>query len=461
MTKRNLTLLIILLLIIALVVFSYFFFNKPKTPDNTSNDSSAGTNFFSSLLNFGKSKTNTNNNTEGNGEEDPANISGYEGANTEIPLKTMKLTKISSMPVAGFSVFEQERYQTVPDVTPDPLADANTPPVIPTAPPTEFVSVLRYVAIATGNIYQTYVDTISEKKFTDTVIPIVPEAFFGNNGGTVIMRYLKTDNKTIATFTGALPKEVLGGDTIINQGELSGSFLPENISDMSVSPDSSQIFYLFNNTNNKAQGFTALAIGSNKTQVFDSGYTEWLSQWPNNNLITVTTKPSYATPGYMYSINPNKKDFKKVLGKINGLTTLTSPNGQLVLYTSNNLSLNIYNIETGATGSIPIKTLPEKCVWGNNNDVLYCAVPKFVNTAFQYPDSWYQGKILFSDDIWRIDVASGTGSKILDPLLSELDSSFKENAEPIDGIKLALDKNEDTLFLINKVDSFLWGLKLK
>ena len=84
---------------------------------------------------------------------------------------------------------------------------------------------LRYVDRATGNIYQTFADKIEEKKFSSTIIPMVYEAFFGNNGNSVIMRYLKQDAKTIITFVGALPKEFLGADTT-SDTEIKGAFLP-------------------------------------------------------------------------------------------------------------------------------------------------------------------------------------------------------------------------------------------
>ena len=95
-------------------------------------------------------------------------------------------------------------------------------------PATEFMPALRYVNKATGNIYQTFADKIDERKFSSTVVPKVYDAYFGNNGQSVIMRYLK-DDKTIETFIGALQKEYLGADSV-GTNEVAGSFLPENIS---------------------------------------------------------------------------------------------------------------------------------------------------------------------------------------------------------------------------------------
>ena len=64
--------------------------------------------------------------------------------------------------------------------------------VTPIAPLTEFVPALRYVDKATGNIYQTFTDQINERKFSNMEIEGIYEAYFGNNGNTVISRYLKS-----------------------------------------------------------------------------------------------------------------------------------------------------------------------------------------------------------------------------------------------------------------------------
>ena len=69
------------------------------------------------------------------------------------------------------------------------------------------------------------------------------------------------------------------------------------------------------------------------------------------------------------------------MGNINGLTTLTSPNGKLVLYSNDNLSLNVYHTDTKVANILGVKTLPEKCVWGKISDFVYCAVPKSIDTA--------------------------------------------------------------------------------
>lgn len=451
MSKRNFILLIIILVIIIGIVFGFLYFQqKGATPGE-----GEGTNFISQFNPFGNNKpTNTGTDTK------PADVSGYQ-PEPEENIK-LKLTKVSSMPVAGFAVYQKERLKDVPVVVPEvvssepsqtlPLAGAgkNTKK-IPTPPPTEFMPALRYVDKTTGNIYQTFADKIEEKRFSTTIIPKVHEAFFGNKGEVVIMRYLKENSKTITTFVGNLPKEVLGGDTTV-ENEVKGSFLPEDVQDISLSPDALNLFYLFNIGDNIV-GTTLNLITNKKVQIFDSPFTEWLSSYPNNKTVTLTTKPSFASPGYMYALDTGNKSFTQVLSNISGLTTLPSPNGKIILYANSNMSLGVYRTDTKTSELLGVRTLPEKCVWGKGNDMLYCGVPKAISSG-GYPDSWYQGETSFSDQIWKIDINNGSATMIAD--LSTL-----EGGEDIDSIKLALDTDENYLFFVNKKDSYLWELELK
>jgi hypothetical protein len=444
MQKRNVVLLIIVLVGITVLLFGYFYFFPNSTPAQIIENTAP--NFFP----FG--------NTPKKSAPAPANISntGNENPSLEIPTVMLKLKKISGFPVAGFGIFAKEVFkEVVPTTPPVDITTTNkkTTAPKPTPPATEFVTTLRYVNRETGNVYQTRADQVDERQFTDTTIPQIHEAFFEGQSTAVIMRYLKEDGQTIETFLGSLPKDMLGADSsAVN--EVKGSFLPENITDMSVSPDSSKIFYLFN-ANDIAVGITAGALGDKKSQIFSSPFTEWLSQWPNFKMITLTTKPSANVRGYMYAVDPDKKDFNKILSGINGLTTKTSPSGKLVLYSSSDagsLNLYIYHTDTGNSDLLGAKTLPEKCAWTKASDALYCAVPKFLPVA-SYPDAWYQGLITFSDEIWKIDAVNSNATKLADPL--EIAS------EEVDGTKLALDTDEKYLFFINKKDSYLWELNLR
>jgi len=457
MSKRNFILLIIIIIIAIVAVFGYFYFNQGT---NTPEEDSTGTNFISQFNPFGNSNNPTKPPTT---TTPPVDVSGYQPPIIEVV--NLKLKKVSSMPIAGFTVFSKERLKEINPFLTLPLSGEGVIPPAkggsgdlkkPTPPLTEFMPALKYVERVTGNIYQTFADKIEEKKFSTTIIPMVYEAFFGNKGQSVIMRYLKPDAKTIITFVGTLPKEFIGGDAT-GSNEIKGIFLPENIKDVSLSSDTNSIFYLFiseNNLGDNMIGATFNLLNNKKVQVFDSPFTEWLSLSPNSKMITFTTKPSSGILGYMYTMDPNNKNynFKKILGGINGLTTLTSPDGKLILYSNDNLALNIYHLDTKVSDVLGVKTLAEKCVWNKTSDAIYCGVPKSIVNG-QYPDSWYQGEVSFSDQIWKIDIKTGNATIIADP-------ATMDGGENIDSIKLVIDDGENYLFFVNKKDSFLWELKI-
>jgi hypothetical protein len=462
MSKRKITIIIIVLIILTGLAFLFFYFYKGKmNPTNNPGD----TNTYSG---FGDT---TNNGKENNS---PANISGTGTTGENGQVIDIKLKKVSTMPIAGFGIFMNQRYVSVPDITPpvdstngsgdtstvtdssistsatDTTQKTTTKPKNISKPKIETKPAVRYVARATGNIYETFVDKINEQRFSSTVIPQIYDAYFNSNAQSLVMRYLNTDGMTIETFAGSLPKEVLS--TVPSENNtLKGDLFSEGISDISLSPDKAKIFYLSQGTGS-VSGITSGILGDGKSEVFGSPFTEWLSDWPSASMITLTTKPSGGLPGYMYAFDPAKQNLHKILSNINGLTTLTSPDGKSILYGNDNLSLGDYNMTSKNATTLSVRTMPEKCVWSSKSDALYCAVPKSIGNGL-YPDDWYKGEVSFSDQIWKINVADGTASMLIDPI-------SVPGGEEIDGTKLSLDKDENYLFFVNKKDSFLWELEL-
>ena len=103
MSKRNFILLIIVLLLVIIGVFGFLVMRpNPTTPG----DNSTGTNFFTKFNPFGAKSPGGGTTTP------PADVSGY------VPPTTVatKLTKVSSMPIAGYAVFSKERLKDIPVV---------------------------------------------------------------------------------------------------------------------------------------------------------------------------------------------------------------------------------------------------------------------------------------------------------------------------------------------------------
>jgi hypothetical protein len=433
MSKRNFILLVVGLLIIFSGILGYWYLAAQKTPAIPEETPSFLSKFNPFKPNPLPSPSTPNTTLPDEGDTTQGSASPYT-----------VLTKISSAPVAGYGIFNKERLITL-----DALPEATTPvSKTPLAPKTEIVPAFRFIDRATGNIFESFADKIDVRQFSNTSIPKVHEAFLGNNGGSVIMRYLKSDNDTIETFLGTLPKEVLGGD-YSTPHEVTGSFLPEDIKDLSISPDGAHVFYILPSSDG-VMGITLDLATNKKVQIFQNAYTEWTPGWGGNKIITLTTKPAASVMGYMYVLDPITKSFTRVLGGTAGLTASVGIDNKTILYSDNTLTLFVFYMDTGGSSNTGLHTLPEKCVWGTLK--IYCAVPKNIPVG-EYPDSWYQGTASFNDQIWSIDINAGTTTLVLDP-------STMPGGEVVDATKLGLDPKENYLFFVNKIDSSLWEYKL-
>jgi len=304
--------------------------------------------------------------------------------------------------------------------------------------PFEEAPSIRYVERMNGHIYKMFLDTRSKEKISNSTIPAIYEAFFDKTGQTVIYRYLSND-KTISTYLATL-------------STANGEFLLQNISDVSTSLEKTKFFYLTKN-NNGVTGTLGIFSEPKREIVFTSPFSEWSSQWDNNQKLYLTTKPSYSVNGSMFLLNTTNKTLSKVFGGIPGLTTLINKNSSGVLYSTSTNSgpkLSIFDIEKYTSRDLKTFGLPEKCVWSNDNINVYCAVPNVINES-QYPDSWYQGIVSFDDIFIKINVVTGKIENIAN----------SATGTAVDGINLFLDNTESTLFFTNKKDSTLWGLKLR
>jgi hypothetical protein len=429
MTRKILKIVIIVLVLIALIIGGIYLFSGQKTKTEISTS-------FKSFLPFG-----TVNNTpvtptidQTKPEEKPVTIGEQKIT------KTNKLTQVSKFTIAGSFPTQEIKKETIlqndeKDPTRQKNVDIN-----------KTITNIRYVQKLTGNIFQTNLDSLEERLISDTTIPKIYESIFAKNGQSVILRYLNENNK-IQTFYGDI-----SGVSETAVGGIRGDFLPEDISDLSVSPDGNKIFYLIKLTD-KTIGVIYSLKDSKKTQIFSSPFSEWISGWATAKTIILTTKASAFSQGYSYSLNTETKSFNKIIGNIPGLTTLMSPDGKFLLYSKiadKIPKLFLYSLIKKTSFDLGLNTLTEKCIWKNDSSSLFCGIPKSIDQMF-YPDDWYQGSVSFSDELWKVDTKTDMPASIL------ID---KLNGYNIDVTKLSISVNENYLFFINKKDSFLWSYKL-
>ncbi len=232
--------------------------------------------------------------------------------------------------------------------------------------------------------------------------------------------------------------------------------LNDKIRYLDFSPDGQQIVYQYYD---EATGLDNISIanpnGSNYKNIFFLRLRDIIPFWIQKDLIAILTKPSGYAKGYLYTINTQGKNFTKIIGDVYGLTVNFSPNGQKFLYSQTdangkNLTLNLATLDGKIKKVINIKTLPEKCVWSQNNLTIYCAVFKQLDSSRVMPDDFYKDYQIF-DDFYKINTETGE----MEQIQPTETSKYLFNAKD-----LMLDSMENYLIFLNKNDLNLYSIKL-
>jgi hypothetical protein len=319
----------------------------------------------------------------------------------------------------------------------------------------------RFIERGLGYIFETPLSTYAESRIVNETRPRIAEALWGNNGKSVVIRFIddkdggmiKTQILNIGTPVVSFAQNTEGAQSDFLKTEV--VFLPDFIPFLATSEDGAdKLFYLENGADGTA-GSVSTFKDSGISKIFSSSFTEWLPQFPNQKLVTLATKPSAKVPGHLFFVDTKTKSVTKILNNINGLTTLTSHDGKLVLYAETRNSrpeLSVYDVAKNTPHPLSLQTLPEKCAWGNKNlSVVYCAVPQALTSA-AYPDQWYQGIVSFSDEVWEINTTTLSNRKIMSP---------KDIGAPIlDIINPTLSSDDGYLLFVNKISGTPWVYRI-
>ena len=448
MPRKTIIIFISVFVIVGAIMLGIYFSNTSSQKDTATSQNTTGYQSFNPFGSGTKTAPPSSTTPTSSGEQEVA-VPTDNG--TQTSSATSLFHQLTTVSVAGAAFFQDTR--PLPQVETTTPVQPQTPPVTtkgkktqktksvakPQPPAVQTVPAIRYVERTSGHIYEIYLDDGSVNQISNSTIPSIYEALFDSKAASIIYRYLGDDDATITSYLATL-------------GASQGEFLPNNITDVTLSPDKSKFFYITENANTVTG--TVHSFGdTKKTQIFSSPFTEWLSQWVNPTQIFLTTKASYAAEGSLFSLNVTTGTLTKVFGGVMGFTTLANNTGTRVLYsTAQDQGPKLSVLDPIAHKSIttPFYTLPEKCVWSADGATAYCAVPTAI-TGSQYPDVWYQGQVSFDDKFVKIDTSTGNAITIAD--------STTETS--VDATHLFINSDESKLFFINKKDSTLWSLDLK
>lgn len=397
----------------------YYAYKKYATNTHTNNPASGIKDFtlFDSIF------PSTNTNSQNNGTT-------TNNTTTAVPLVST-LHQISYRPIAGYGLFTKGVERLVSD------ALVNGKPKTTT----DYTPTVRYVDQQTGIVYEQD-NKHTENRISNTTIPNTYEALFSNDGTHVVYRFLDKDQQTILTYIAELIQKTN------TPTDLTGSFTYQNIKNIALSPDGLSYIYLRPKTVG-VDVVSTLFTSKKEVVLFSSPITEWVINVINKSII-LTTKPSGLFNGYSYTIEKTSGVYSKTLSG-NGLTQTTTPDGLYKIYSlvKNNIpSLYIFNTTNNSTFNTGLVTLSEKCTYSVN--MYYCAVPTSTPTG-TYPDSWYQGVVTFSDDLWSINPK--------DQKLTFIEH-LKTSTDGIDAINLQTNKEGKILYFVDKKTNLLWAYDL-
>ncbi|MEK7646343.1 MAG: hypothetical protein AAB381_01455 [Patescibacteria group bacterium] len=319
---------------------------------------------------------------------------------------------------------------------------------------------VRWVDRGRGNVIEAHSDTLDTSVLSNTVVPRTYTSLWNRDLSAFIASVLEETTEVATTlYAGLIRTKTVGTSTPESLGttpyELKGQKLPPNIISYATSPRKDKVFMLIEE-NGRGVGYVSTFQGSAITRIFDTPLTQLVAEWPEENTITLTTKASSQQSGFLYFVNPKTGIWKKVLGPTVGLTTRTSHDAKQVFASFTDqagmISSALYTVSTEKTLDPGIKTLAEKCVWGNfYKHIVYCGVPTSFPDA-SYPDDWYKGTVSTSDKIWDVNATTGE---------VRLVTSLSDKADRIiNSFNLQLDERDDFLFFMNKNDLSLWSLDL-
>jgi hypothetical protein len=412
--------IIIILLILLALLAGVYFYTRPKT--QTAGDT---TNGFKSFF-----------------TGDTITPNGQDGVLTEnkdletkpLPIKNSLFKQVSPGAVAGYSAYTNSFVKITPGATPKnaPNRQTNTNQIV------------RYVSRTSGYVYETK-DGGIPTQISNIYIPNIYEALFADNGKTALLRFLRDDQKTIATYSVPVPEENIDG----SRTQKNGVYLPESISILSISPDTKNILRLTKEGSVSVLSSTT-SLNTSRKELLRSPFNEWIIS-SNNQNIYLQTKASGTTNGFLYSLDQTKKRLSRVLGNIQGLTTSVSPLGTYILYsesTASSFNTKILTTKSGTVRNIGASILPEKCTWTKDENLI-CAGGGDIARA-TYPDDWYNGTQAFSDKLFRIYTISNT----FDVLSTPTEIEF------FDMTNLQVNESIGVLYFVDKQTGLLWQFTL-
>lgn len=177
---------------------------------------------------------------------------------------------------------------------------------------------------------------------------------------------------------------------------------------------------------------------------------------PQTSLVSYWNYPDVNSSSELRSVSIMGEDEKVIMSGKFGADYLWSPDGSKMLmsFVSNggkNLNLAVANSDGQEYVDLKVPTIVSKCVWSNDSNNVFCALPSNIESEIVLPNDYYSGKFLSKDTFWKINVKNGRKERIVE--VEDINDIY-------DASDLLLSPREDLLFFINRYDENVYRIGL-
>lgn len=191
-------------------------------------------------------------------------------------------------------------------------------------------------------------------------------------------------------------------------------------------------------------------------ELYSLGFIDWVPQVLNNAALLLTTTASGSVPGYAFTLSRQGGSLLPILQGISGLSTVASPDGKHILYSSTEgglPTLSLYNIASRTSTAVPMQTFAEKCTWNDLSTVIFCFVPNGLDDNAIYPDEWYKRGVDIVDDLQVYTLGQGT--------VTSPDQVGEIQTARLDVIEAHVSSNQSVIIFQDWKSGYIWGYRLQ
>ena len=189
------------------------------------------------------------------------------------------------------------------------------------------------------------------------------------------------------------------------------------------------IYKYFDSASLKRSVNIANPDGSNWKKLADVSWRSvFLSTVPGTFFISFWNAPNAYEETSLETVSLTGEDIKKIFSGRFGADYLWSPDGGKVLISSSDASggsktlLAVASKSGGEYQNLEVPTLVSKCVWAEDSQNVYCALPNSIPEGSVMPNDYQDGKFNTKDTFWKINVLNGKKERIVE--LSDIKSDY-------------------------------------